>query len=266
MSGWQQRDPSTAEGAGHWSRRAFSPPGSGWQSALPKGVPTSAARWSWVVLNRPTPREDAMRPWTRTRSTLAVASVALALTAPANAGSAPVLRFLPSPTPAFGSVAVGQSLDQTFTLKNTGGSGQRSSEGHPGPRDRLHHPRRWRPLHRGRPRPPEDLHDHRALHPGRRRCQRHRHPDRRRQEAGRSQRPSPCPAAARSHRLPPASKHWPTRDTPRRRPPLHPRHRRRRRPVRPDDLRQRRHLRLRRSKTRWGISLPRSVWGHLPRR
>jgi len=64
-----------------------------------------------------------MRPWTRTLSTLAVASVALALTAPANAGSAPVLRFLPSPTPAFGSVAVGQSLDQTFTLKNTGGSG-----------------------------------------------------------------------------------------------------------------------------------------------
>jgi hypothetical protein len=58
----------------------------------------------------------------RTVSTLAIASAVLALTAPAHAGSPPVLQFQPSPVPAFGSVAVGQPSVRTFILTNTGGT------------------------------------------------------------------------------------------------------------------------------------------------
>ena len=63
-----------------------------------------------------------MRRSTRALATLAVAVTALGLAAPAQAGTSPVLAFTSSPSPAFGSVAVGSSLDRTFTLTNTGGS------------------------------------------------------------------------------------------------------------------------------------------------
>jgi hypothetical protein len=42
--------------------------------------------------------------------------------APATASSGPAIVFAATPSPDFGSVATGQSVDQTFTLKNTGGS------------------------------------------------------------------------------------------------------------------------------------------------
>ncbi len=63
-----------------------------------------------------------MRRSTRALAALAVAVTALGLAAPAQAGTSPVLAFTSSPSPAFGSVAVGSSLDRTFTLTNTGGS------------------------------------------------------------------------------------------------------------------------------------------------
>ena len=63
-----------------------------------------------------------MRRWTRVLPILALGAAALGVAAPANAGTAPVLQFAASPSPAYGSVAVGQSLDQTFTLTNTGGT------------------------------------------------------------------------------------------------------------------------------------------------
>jgi centrosomal CEP192-like protein len=63
-----------------------------------------------------------MPAWFRVLAVLAVGSVALAVPTWAQAGTPPSLSFLSSPSPAYGSVAVGQSLDRTFTLKNTGGS------------------------------------------------------------------------------------------------------------------------------------------------
>jgi len=53
---------------------------------------------------------------------LAVVGGTLALAAPAQAGSAPVLEFSSPPTPAFGTVAVGESSEErTFTVTNRGG-------------------------------------------------------------------------------------------------------------------------------------------------
>ena len=63
-----------------------------------------------------------MHRWARTVSALAVASAALSLAAPSQAASAPVLQFSASPSASYGSLDVGQSLDQTFTLTNRGGT------------------------------------------------------------------------------------------------------------------------------------------------
>lgn len=63
-----------------------------------------------------------MSHWFRVLAVLAVGSVALAAPTRADAGTAPSLSFSASPSPAYGSVAVGQSSAQTFTLNNSGGS------------------------------------------------------------------------------------------------------------------------------------------------
>lgn len=63
-----------------------------------------------------------MRQWFRVLAVLAVGGVALAAPTRAEAGTAPSLSFSASPSPAYGSVAVGQSSEQTFTLNNSGGS------------------------------------------------------------------------------------------------------------------------------------------------
>jgi hypothetical protein len=63
-----------------------------------------------------------MRGSTRTFTILAAAATAVALAAPAHAGSAPVLQFAGSPSPAYGNVAVGQPSDKTFTVTNMGGT------------------------------------------------------------------------------------------------------------------------------------------------
>ena len=47
---------------------------------------------------------------------------AIGLTAPAHAGTAPVLQFAAGPAPDYGSVAAGASPERTFTLTNIGGT------------------------------------------------------------------------------------------------------------------------------------------------
>lgn len=67
-----------------------------------------------------------MRRSTRYLTVLGAAVAALAFVAPAGAGSPPVVHFEASPSPSYGSVAVGMSLERTYTLRNTGGTASAS--------------------------------------------------------------------------------------------------------------------------------------------
>ena len=62
-----------------------------------------------------------MRPIVGMAAALSMAATFVA-TAPAHATNGPKLQFQASPSPAFGTVAVGSSTSLTFTLENKGGS------------------------------------------------------------------------------------------------------------------------------------------------
>lgn len=71
----------------------------------------------------PASEEIALRRWTRALPILTLAATALAVAAsPADAGTPPALSFSVTSPVGYGSVAVGQSLDRTFTVMNRGGT------------------------------------------------------------------------------------------------------------------------------------------------